>query len=244
MGDEHWARRYPLAAGFAQLAERLFTADDLPGVVRHLVAAVPPLMPGTDLASVTVLNADGRFRTPAHTDPVAVRLDEAQYQADDGPCLEATRTGGIGVARWDDLAVDPPWPEYAAAAVRLGVRSVVAVGLFPDSDPPRLGALNLYSRRSGALADADLDIAVVLAAHLATALVALHRVEEHRDRVLSLRQALDTRDVIGQAKGILMARGGLTAEEAFEVLSRTSQRLNARLRDVAEQIIRDPVPDA
>jgi AmiR/NasT family two-component response regulator len=112
--------------------------------------------------------------------------------------------------------------------------------LFPDSDPPRLGALNLYSRRPGGLAAADLDVASVLAAHLAIALAVSHRGDRDRAEVSDLRAALRSRDVIGQAKGILMARGGLTADEAFEVLVRASQRLNTKLRDLAEQVARDP----
>jgi hypothetical protein len=234
---DEWSVQYPLAARFSALARHLFAATDLTEVVRHIVRAGVELLPGTDAASVMILNAEGRFRTPAQSGALALRLDEAQLNAGEGPCLDATRTGGLGIARCDDLAAGSPWPVFGAAAVRAGVRSVLSVGLFPDGDPPRLGALTFYARRPLVLADADLDLATVLAAHLATALVALHRVEESREDVVNLRQALLSRDVIGQAKGILMAQRRISAEEAFEALSSASQRLNAKLRDIADRVV-------
>jgi hypothetical protein len=242
--SEEWPVRYPLAARFAALAGQLFAAADLGEVVRHIVGAAVELVPGTDAASVMVLNAEGRFRTPARSDPLALRLDEAQLNAGEGRCLDATRTGGLGIARCDELAAGSPWPVFGAAAVRAGVHSVLSVGLFPDSDPPRLGALTFYARRPDVLADADLDLATVLAAHLATALVAVDRVEEDRERVANLRQALLTRDVIGQAKGILMAQRRISAGEAFEALSVASQRLNTKLRDIADRVVQQTARSA
>jgi AmiR/NasT family two-component response regulator len=108
--------------------------------------------------------------------------------------------------------------------------------LFPDSSPPRLGALNLYARQPGALTDTDVEVVLLLAAHLATTLAALLRAEADRRQVRGLREALDSRDVIGQAKGILMERHGMDADTAFDTLSRASQRLNIKLRDLAEQL--------
>jgi GAF domain-containing protein len=232
-----WTEHYPLGSRFAALAAQLFTADDVEEITRRIVSAAAGLVDGVDVASMTVLAQDGRFQTPVHTDVLAVRLDEVQYDTGHGPCLEAVRTGGIGVARCDDLATeDPPWPSFARAAVGLGVRSVLSVGLFPDSSPPRLGSLNLYARQPGALSDTDVEVVLLLAAHLATALAALLRAEVDRRQALTLREALDSRDVIGQAKGILMERHGMDADAAFDTLSRASQRLNIKLRDLAERL--------
>jgi hypothetical protein len=236
--EDRWGERHPLGAEFATLAERLTNSADPNEAVRHIVRTATQVVPGADLASMTVLNADGRFRTPVRTERLALRLDEAQYQADEGPCVDATRQRGIGLAQGDDLAAaDTPWQRFSPSAVRLGVRSVVAVGLFPQSSSPRLGALNLYAHAPGSLADVDVDITVALASYLAVALVAVSQVDAARQEAANLRQALETRDLIGQAKGIVMADRQVTAEQAFDLLSAASQRLNVKLRDLAEQIV-------
>jgi hypothetical protein len=236
--DERWGSRHPLGAEFATLAERLMKGADPREAVRHIVHTATRVVPGADLASVTVLNADGRFRTPVRTARLAVRLDEAQYRANEGPCLDATRKHGLGLAHDDDLAsADTRWQRFSPSAVRLGVRSVVAVGLFPQSSSPRLGALNLYAHDPGSMADADVDVAVVLASYLAIAMVAVSQVDAAHQEVANLRRALDTRDLIGQAKGIVMADRQVTAEQAFDLLSAASQRLNVKLRDLAEEIV-------
>jgi hypothetical protein len=129
-----WAEHYPLGSRFAVLAAQLFGADDVEEIARRIVSAAAALVDGVDVASMTVLAQDGRFQTPVHTDVLAVRLDEVLYDTGHGPCLEAVRTGGIGVARSDDLATtDTPWPSFARAAVGLGVRSVLSWGCFPTA---------------------------------------------------------------------------------------------------------------
>jgi hypothetical protein len=116
------------------------------------------------------------------------------------------------------------------------VRSVICFGLMPNTPAPRLGALNLYSRQPSALTEVDRDIGVLLAAHAGAALAATRSLEAADLRVTNLERALLSRDVIGQAKGMLMAQRGITAEEAFDVLRSTSQNLNIKLAQIAEAI--------
>jgi GAF domain-containing protein len=102
---------------------------------------------------------------------------------------------------------------------------------------PRLsGALNVYSREPGGLLRADRDILLLLATHASLALARTHAVTRKQLDIDRLLRALDSRDAIGQAKGILMARRGITAKEAFDVLRRTSQELNIKLRDLARTL--------
>jgi hypothetical protein len=226
-----------VAAQLTALGEQLFAAADLPGVTKRIVTIAGALMPAADVTSLTVLDGDGQFQTPAFTDELAVRLDQAQYQAGDGPCLEATRAEGTGLARCEDLSgPDAPWQAFATAASVLGVRSVVSVGLFPASEAPRLGALNFYGYRPHVLVDLDIDMAILLAAHLATALNAWQRLDAKQRYIDNLRRALESRQVIGIAQGLLMAQQGGTPDQAFEVLSATSQRLNIKVRDLAERM--------
>ena len=124
----------------------------------------------------------------------------------------------------------------------LGAHSVLAVGLFPRSvtDAPvgeRLGALNIYSLERGGLDARDRDLALVLGAHVSTALAATAASTAAELEVAQLREALRTRDVIGQAKGILMERRGISADEAFDTLRSASQSLNVKLAQVAETLV-------
>jgi hypothetical protein len=116
------------------------------------------------------------------------------------------------------------------------VRSVLAVGLFPGGEIPRLGALNLYSFAPDGFTAADPDIALVLAAHASTALVGTKAVTAAELEAAQLKEALASRDVIGQAKGILMERRGISAAEAFDVLRSASQSLNVKLAQLAETL--------
>jgi hypothetical protein len=226
----------PLAEQFVRLAEHLASATTVHGVLTRVCRAALSAVPGADLVSVT-LRADGRFHTPTETDPLATRLDEIQYRLDEGPCVEATRTPGMGVSFSADLGAGREYPRFGPAAAALGVGSVLSVGLFPGGVNPRYGALNIYSRSVAGLDELDRDLALVLAAHASTALGATIATTATDLELATLRQAISSRDVIGQAKGILMERRGISADEAFGILRQASQSLNIKLTKVAETLV-------
>jgi GAF domain-containing protein len=228
-----------MATRFADLGWDLFGTHDVRLALQRLVHSAQRIISGVDFVSITVA-AGGSYATPAYTDGAAVELDLVQYAADDGPCVDATRIPGLGLTYCENLGVDPPWKKFAERAIELDVHSVLSVGLFPTAEAPRIGALNFYARTPGALDSVDRDIAVILAAYAGTALAAVSALETAEQHAEHLQQALQTRDVIGQAKGILMTRRGLTAEEAFRVISESSQRLNIKVRDLAREITADP----
>ena len=230
---------YPMAARFADISSQLFATHDLRLAVQRVVYAAQRLVDGSDAVSLSI-DTGGGYRTVAYTSTVTMSLDQAQYAASRGPCLDAARATGLGLVFCGRLTGGSPWPEFAATAADNDVHSVMAVGLFPTSEPPRIGALNFYSHTANALADTDHDLAVILAAFAGAALTAVTAVEAAEQRAEHLERALDHRDVIGQAKGILMARRGLTEQEALEVLTDASQRLHVKLHALAEQITADP----
>lgn len=229
----------PLAAQFITLGQELLAVPPEAGVteiLHRVVRTAHTLVTGADVVSVTLRDPNGRFHTPVETDPVATRADQLQYDTGEGPCVAATLTPGLGLTYSPDLAHDPHSPVFGPAAAELGLHAVLATGMYPGGDPPRLGALNYYSRRPHGLDDADRDIALILAAHAAIAVRAGHAVETAHLRVAQLTSALQSRDVIGQAKGVLMLRRGCTADEAFDVLRHASQDLNVKLRDIAATV--------
>jgi GAF domain-containing protein len=227
----------PLAEQFISLGEALTIVEGGLGVgevLERIVHAARAVV-GADVVSVTLRNGNG-FTTPVETDPIASKADAVQYEHNEGPCVEATVEPGLGYAASSDLRVDARWTRFGPAAADLGLNSVFATGMFPRDARPRMGALNYYSRTPGGLDGADKDIALVFATHAAVALQGAQAVEVAELRSTQLAEAVRSRDVIGQAKGILMERRGLTADEAFDTLRRTSQDLNVKLRDLAQTL--------
>lgn len=150
-----------------------------------------------------------------------------QYEVDQGPCLDAIRH--LEVFECGRLDREERWPAFSKrACAETGVTSMVAFRLFVDEDT--MGALNLYSKAADAFDDESREIGAVFAAHAAVALASARKEEQ-------LEAALSSRDVIGQAKGLLMAREDITSEEAFAVLRKASQRLNVKLRDIADGVV-------
>ena len=229
----------PLAAEFVGLSHDLFTVPPETGVVgvlERVVHRATSIVPTAAMVSVTLREADGTFHTPAETDPLATRADGIQYATGEGPCVEATASSSSGFTVSTDLAHDDRYPRFGPRVVELGMGAVCSTGMFPGGDPPRLGALNYYFRDADGFAEVDRDAMLILASYAAVALHAARGVEAERLRTVQLTEALASRDVIGQAKGILMERRGADADEAFDILRRASQDLNVKIRDIAHTI--------
>jgi len=224
----------PLVEQFTVLTRSLLDAGTVGEALERVIVACTKAIPAVSVASVTMRAPDGTFYTPAETHEVAYELDQVQYAAGEGPCVDAARLPGPALAYSDDLAHDPNWPVFGPAAASRGMGSLLSTALLPDARPPRQsGALNLYSRTVSGFTLEDRATALLLATHASLALAATQANTTAELNAEQLRRAIDTRDVIGQAKGILMHRRGITADEAFDVLRRTSQRLNVKLADLA-----------
>jgi GAF domain-containing protein len=191
-----------------------------------------------DMAGVTMVQGE-RPTTAVFTETEAPEMDRAQYDTGRGPCVDAFRTGEV--LRIDDTLADDRWPEFAAAAAGHGVRSTLSLPLHSDDAVP--GALNLYSRHVGAFADND-QIVGVLVAHAATSLANATAFSAAQELSEQLQEALDSRAVIEQAKGILMAEHGFDADTAFDTLRLRSQHANRKLRDVAAVVVNDAISPA
>lgn len=217
-----------VAEALSRVARSLEEEPDLDRTLEGIVAAAASTVAGVQYAGITLIE-NGALRSVAPSDEVVSRVDAVQYEAGEGPCVDAIvehdtfRTG--------NLALDKTrWSTFAPAAAELGVVSMVAFRLFTTS--ATLGSLNLYSGQADAFdADAEL-IGELFAAHAAVALAGSRRQAQ-------LRDALQTRDVIATAKGILMERHRRSDDQAFAMLVETSQRLNMKLRDVATWVVTD-----
>jgi GAF domain-containing protein len=217
----------------SRLSRVLLTETTLDIVLSLVTSFAREAITGAESVSVT-LAQDGRMLTPASSDPIAVDIDQVQYDRGAGPCLDAARTGSeVSVP---DLGRDVRWPHVQAKAQKVGIGSVLSVPLSVNETP--LGALNVYSRSTEGLGPAGLEEARRFAEQATVLLANAQAFARSEERNEQLREALASRDVIGQAKGILMEREGVTADQAFDILRRASQRSNIKLRELAEQLTR------
>lgn len=190
-------------------------------------------IPGADATSITLVRGDRAF-TAAYSDELALAADELQYDEGAGPCMDAGR-GGV-ILRVDDMRTDTRWPRYVERVVPKGVLSSLSVPLpFQGAS---IGALNNYARKTSAFASDDslaaaLEVAEVVAVAVANATAHAELEEQARN----MRLAMESRAVIEQAKGVLMAQRRIRADQAFEVLRDASQRYNRKLRDIAQGIV-------
>ncbi len=182
-------------------------------------------MPGADFAGITLVGAQRRVENRGATDPLVAELDEVQANLGEGPCLDALWEHRTVVI--DDMHTDDRWPRFAAAAADRGIGGSLSFQLFVEGD--HLGALNLYGSCASGFDQESEDVGLIFATHAAVALVGA----QHE---ATLRVAVSSRDLIGQAKGILMERYRLTADQAFTLLTRASMTTNRKVTDIAAEL--------
>jgi len=235
----------PLDAVVASLSERADDAalvlTELTGLLvedagvedtlQRVVDVAVRVVAGCDAAGVTI--TVGPPRTAAHSDERIMVVDTDQYEADEGPCLEAARTRTTQRVDVDE-SVDR-WPAFTRAARAEGIRSVLAAPLSVREEP--LGALNLYSRSPDGFGSLD-EALVHLLAGVASALTSNSlRLRAMTRLTGQLETALQSRAVIEQGKGVLMGSLGIDSDDAFDVLRQRSQTTNTKLRDVAADVV-------
>lgn len=219
-----------LAAGRDALLRFLSGDDDLESMLTKITLIATETIPGTDGATITMLN-DGEPRTPAYTDKRVLELDLKQYELGDGPCLSALRHHGIEHLRTAD---QDRWPVFSRAARGRGIAEVLSAPLT-DGETSK-GALNLYSE-SGFAPEAH-DVAALFADQLGVAAVNTTLYVQGTILAEQLREAMESRATIEQAKGILMAAERCSPEQAFDILRRASQGRNEKVREIAAEVVR------
>jgi GAF domain-containing protein len=221
-----------LLAAFAELGRVKLSETSLDDVLSRVAAAARQALPDAADVSITLVQPDGPS-TAASTGDLARDLDERQYEHDRGPCLQAAaehRTIYV-----PDTARDTRWADWAPRAAAAGAGSVLSVGLPLLDDVS--GALNIYGRRPAAFDDQSMALAQSFAGYAAVALANAYAYHHTADLARQLQQAMDSRAVIEQAKGIIMAEQRCTPDDAFALLTRVSQNTNRKLRDVAAALV-------
>ncbi len=220
------AGRDVLADQLSDLARLLEAEDDVEATLTAVVHAAVGTVPGADHASISSVKKRQEVHTLAATGQLSRACDRAQYEAGQGPCLDSLYDQKT--VRLPDMRTEQRWPDFAKRAEEVGVASMLSVQMYVDGDD--LGALNLASAQVDAFDDESEHVALLFASHAAVAMAGAQQQEQ-------LHSALETRDLIGQAKGILMERFRITGDKAFQLLVRASQTTNRRLPDIAEELV-------
>lgn len=200
---------------------------DVGDVLAELTARALESLPSAQHAGITVASRAGEVRSAAATSHYPVLLDNVQQRHGAGPCLSAAWEQHL--IRVDDLAAEQRWPDYCREAMEnTPIRSVLSFQLFADGQTT--GALNFFAEQANAFDDDAVELGLILATHVALAWNAVRRDQQ-------FRSALASRDIIGQAKGMVMERFTIDAVQAFELLKRLSQNSNTPLIEVARQLV-------
>jgi GAF domain-containing protein len=202
-------------------------------VLEEVTEVATAHIPGAESTSTTLVRGEKAF-TAAYFGDMALAADELQYERGYGPCMDAGRAGVV--IRVDDMRTEQRWPDYTPRVLEVGVRSSLSVPLPYQGST--IGALNVYSSVPGAFAapestEAGERVAEAIAVAIANA-DAHDRLAEQAE---NMRLAMESRAVIEQAKGVLMAQRGVDADGAFDMLRDASQRYNRKLRDIAAGIV-------
>ena len=229
--DDIEGEREELVAEIGAVANAVLSGNTLEETLRQVVSTAVSTMDGCDSAGVFVV--DGRsVRSVAFTSEAVVELDRLQETLGEGPCLDAASTNAVVYV--SDLSEDERYPGFRSASATADIRTVLAC---PLASHDMRGALNLYARLPNAFGATDRAKGTILAALAGAAIASTARRADLQSQNVNLQAALVSRELIGQAQGILMERERVSAEQAFDILRRASQHLNEKLRDVAQNLV-------
>ena len=219
------------AVAFTEVARSLFLAGSVEDILARAVDLSVVTIEACEFAGAFLLAGDS-VSAQVGTDPIVDVVDALQLSIGQGPCLDAVAQKLTFYA--DELGTDPRWPEFGREAEAKGLRSLLALPMATDGT---LGALNLYARYPQAFGVIDRARGLLLASMVRFACSAARSHEDEERRAENLHAALITRELIGQAQGILIERERISADQAFHVPRQASQHLNVKLREVARDLV-------
>jgi GAF domain-containing protein len=219
-------REVELAQTFGEIARTLVAETDPQATLQRIVILAVETIDGCEHAGISVIEGK-KVISPASSDHIPKVVDDIQSETGEGPCVDAI--SDHEVFQTGSLSTEGRWPDFTSRTIaQSGIESILSLRLFTDETT--MGALNLYSTQTDAFNDHDVAIASVFAAHAAVAWVTSQKIE-------NLEAGMASRQLIGQAVGLLMARQNMSESDALGALKRASQRLNIKLRQVAENIV-------
>ena len=217
---------------YKALAEVVLVGRPLDEVLNEVAGIAQASLPGSEATSITLVRADKAW-TAAHSAQLALDADELQYEEGYGPCMDAGRTGMPMIVT--DMRTETRWPTYTPRVLSRGVLSSLSVPV--PFQGVTIGALNNYSSEADAFGDDALAMATEITSYIGIAVMNADAHAEASATARQMQEALESRKTIDMALGILIATHHCSPEEAFAILSRTSQQHNRKLRELARQLV-------
>jgi len=221
----------PTRQALDELARLVLAGENTQSVLQHVVDSVKRVMPEGSEASITLMR-DQRATTAAFSGELASRLDETQYEQGSGPCMDAALSGEL--IEITDGRTESHWPDYIGTFLECGARSSLAA---PVPAAHLAAGLNVYAPVADAFTDEQRRAVTQFAAYAGVALTNMDSLQDAREQAENLQVAMASRAAIEQAKGILIERYKVTADQAFRLLADASMRTNRKLRDLAENLV-------
>ena len=223
---------------FEHLSALRLKEHTLESALQEVVTLAKAAIPGASSVSISLVSME-KADTVVSTGQLATDLDESQYERGYGPCLDASSSGQLMAI--DDTTTEARWPHFTRAAAQHGARSVVSVPITLQEDPAVAAALNIYGSDAHAFDAAALRTATKFSCHAESMLENMYAHHLAQQLVQQLTQAMGTRPVIEQAKGVVMRDRGCTEGEAFAFLLAESQRTGRKLRDISHEVVNSVV---
>ena len=220
------------ASTLEQMAQVVLSDHSLDEIFELVVSLPSAAFSGVAGTSVTLTDKASPYTSVA-TGPLPRALDEVQYSTNEGPCLEAARSSTMTVI--GSVTEDERFPKFTPAALEHGVHSVLSLPLVTGERS--IGSLNIYGHAERTFGGQEQLIGSLFAQRASILVTNARALDEARALAEQLQEAVGTREVIGEAKGILMEREACTSDEAFDLLKKASQNTNTKLRDIAEQVV-------
>jgi GAF domain-containing protein len=225
--------------GIRELSSIVISDETLPTALDRVVNLTNRVLPGADAVGITMIKGERiskreyEVETAAYSGDRVIPIDEAQYAAGEGPCLQAIKDSKAFAI--DDLEKDDRWPDFRKGALAEGLRSSLSLPLLVGGRA--LGALNIYSFEKSSFDEQDVELGRTFAAQAAVALANVQVYEGAKALADNLTKAMESRAVIEQAKGMIMMQRGCSEDEAFQTLVAASQARNQKLRDIAQELV-------
>ena len=226
---------YPseLVESVLTLSKLVTAKETVSSTVQRIAELSVKAIDGAEFASISVATG-GKVKTVASTSDAAGRLDDVQYETKEGPCLSSIEKHATFYIQ--DMNRDDTWPTFSKrAAEETGVNTLLAYVLAVHEDS--LGALNIMATKTDAIPQSSRDVGAIFAAHAGVALSNAIEHQRSEQQIHQLEEGMLTRQVIGQAVGLVMATRQVGADAAFHTLKEISQQSNVKIREIAEQLV-------
>lgn len=230
--DSQFHLEAPLVGALAEFAGTLTGRYEVSEVLYRLAEHVMKILAVAG-CGVSVTDEEGRLRPVTGVNELTTELEAVEEEHQEGPCVDAFQRGELVVV--DDLAGQGDWPGWSAEAARHGVGAVLGVPL--RAFDRTIGAMNIYATGARRWHKVEIQVAETLTNMAASYVANASELEQSRRTAEQLQEALDSRVIIEQAKGVLAAEMHLSVERAFEILRRHSQRHGVSLRTVADAVV-------